>query len=119
MQWAARFPASRFRTLAYVAANCHTVLAKRPDVDPERIGIVGHSYGGKWTMFASCLYDKFACAVWCDPGIVFDEKQPQRQLLGAVVPGLRTGRRAASRASRREDNPRTGLYKKLVETAAT
>lgn len=24
-------------------------------------------------MFASCLYEKFACAVWSDPGIVFDE----------------------------------------------
>lgn len=24
-------------------------------------------------MFASCLYDKFACAAWSDPGIVFDE----------------------------------------------
>ena len=24
-------------------------------------------------MFASCLYEKFACAVWVDPGIVFDE----------------------------------------------
>lgn len=24
-------------------------------------------------MFASCLYDKFAAAVWIDPGIVFDE----------------------------------------------
>ena len=42
---------------------------------PKRIGVVGHSYGGKWAMFASCLYDKFACAVWSDPGIVFDEKR--------------------------------------------
>jgi len=24
-------------------------------------------------MFASCLFEKFACAVWSDPGIVFDE----------------------------------------------
>ena len=24
-------------------------------------------------MFASCLYEKFACAAWGDPGIVFDE----------------------------------------------
>ena len=41
---------------------------------PQRIGIIGLSYGGKWSMFASCLYDKFACAVWSDPGIVFNEK---------------------------------------------
>ena len=59
--------------LAYAAANAWEVLAKVPDVDSTRIGIVGHSYGGKWAMFASCLYDKFACAAWSDPGIVFDE----------------------------------------------
>ena len=60
---------------AYVAANCYNALANLPQVDPKRIGVVGHSYGGKWAMFASCLYDKFACAVWSDPGIVFDEKR--------------------------------------------
>lgn len=59
--------------LAYAAANALEALSKVEDVDPERIGIVGHSYGGKWAMFASCLYDKFACAAWIDPGIVFDE----------------------------------------------
>ena len=74
--------------LGYVAANCHTVLAGLPYVDAERIGIVGHSYGGKWAMFASCLYDKFACAVWSDPGIVFDENAAERQLLGALVSWL-------------------------------
>lgn len=60
-------------TLAYAAANAWHVLSKISDVDSTRIGIVGHSYGGKWAMFASCLYDKFACAAWSDPGIVFDE----------------------------------------------
>lgn len=48
-------------------------MAKVTEVDSTKIGIVGHSYGGKWAMFASCLYEKFACAVWSDPGIVFDE----------------------------------------------
>lgn len=59
--------------LAYAAANTWEVLAKVEDVDSTKIGIMGHSYGGKWAMFASCLYDKFSCAVWVDPGIVFDE----------------------------------------------
>jgi len=36
--------------LAYVAANCHAVLASQPGVDAARIGVVGHSYGGKWAM---------------------------------------------------------------------
>lgn len=61
--------------MAYAAANAWEVLAKVPDVDSMRIGVMGHSYGGKWAMFASCLYDKFACAAWGDPGIVFDESK--------------------------------------------
>lgn len=61
--------------LAYAAANAWEVLAGIEAVDSTRIGIVGHSYGGKWAMFASCLCDKFACAVWGDPGIVFDESK--------------------------------------------
>ena len=60
--------------LAYAAANAWHVLAARPEVDPARIGITGHSYGGKWSMFASCLFDRFACAAWSDPGIVFDTR---------------------------------------------
>ena len=60
--------------LGCVAANAWHVLAQRPEVDSTRIGIVGHSYGGKWAMFASCLFDKFACAAWSDPGIVFDTR---------------------------------------------
>ncbi|MDD4778233.1 MAG: dienelactone hydrolase family protein [Fermentimonas sp.] len=56
-------------SLAYSAANAYEALAKVDVVDPKRIGIVGHSYGGKWAMFASSLYDKFATAVWIDSGI--------------------------------------------------
>ncbi len=59
--------------LAYAAANAWYVLAARPEVDAKRIGITGHSFGGKWSMFASCLFDKYACAAWSDPGIVFDD----------------------------------------------
>lgn len=59
--------------LEYAAANALEMLTKIEDVDPGRIGIVEHSYGVKWAMFASCLYDKFAAAAWIDPGIVFDE----------------------------------------------
>ena len=59
--------------LAYAAANALEALAKVENVNPDKIGIIGHSFGGKWAMFASCLYEKFAAAVWIDPGIVFDE----------------------------------------------
>jgi dienelactone hydrolase len=62
--------------LAYLAANSWNLLRDRPDVDSTRIGIIGFSYGSKWAMFASCLYEKFACAVWVDGGIVFDDSRP-------------------------------------------
>lgn len=62
--------------LAYAAANAWYALSKYPRVDSSRIGIMGFSYGGKWAMFASCLFDKFACAVWDDPGLVFSDSHP-------------------------------------------
>ena len=58
--------------LGYAAANAWHVLAARPEVDSQRIGIVGHSFGGKWAMFAGCLFEKFAAVAVSDPGIMFD-----------------------------------------------
>jgi hypothetical protein len=101
--------------LGYIAANAWQALADLPEVDSKRIGIVGHSYGGKWSMFGSCLWEKYACAVWSDPGIVFDEArgsvnywEPWYLGLDPNVlhkPGLVT-----------PQNPRTGAYKTLVDT---
>jgi hypothetical protein len=104
--------------LAYAAGNAANALANLPEVDAKRIGVVGHSFGAKWAMFASCLNDKFAAAAWCDPGVVWNEKdgnanywdqwylgydfsKPLKEQRG---PGLVT-----------DKNPRTGAYKKLVE----
>lgn len=101
--------------LAYVAANCHTALAQRPEVDPSRIGVVGLSYGGKWSMFASCLHDKFACAVWSDPGIVFDESNRNINYYEPWYLGFdpKVERKPGVPS---DDNPRTGLYKRLIES---
>jgi hypothetical protein len=98
---------------AYEAANCHTILANLPQVDPKRIGIVGHSYGGKWAMFASCLYDKFACAVWSDPGIVFDEERSNVNYWEPWYLGYEPGRERKPGIPN-EKNPRTGPYKRLI-----
>jgi dienelactone hydrolase len=100
--------------LAYAAANCHTALALLPEVDRERIGIIGLSYGGKWSMFASCLYDKFACAVWSDPGIVFNEKNSNVNYYEPWYLGYdpNTVRKPGVPSA---ENPRTGLYKELVD----
>src|SRR5947209_12745687 len=99
---------------AYEAANCHTALAHLPQVDPKRIGIVGHSYGGKWAMFASCLYDKFACAAWSDPGIVFDEKRANVNYWEPWYLGYEQGKERKPGIPD-DKNPRTGPYKKMIE----
>ena len=62
--------------LAYLAANAYNLVANLPYVDSKRVGVTGHSYGGKWSMFASCLYEKYACGAWSDLGIVFDDTRP-------------------------------------------
>jgi len=100
--------------LAYVSANCRTALAQMPQVDPERIGIIGLSYGGKWSMFSSCLYDKWACAVWSDPGIVFNEKNGNVNYYEPWYLGYdpNTQRKPGIPS---DDNPRTGLYKEMVD----
>ena len=101
--------------LAYTAANCYNALAALPEVDRKRVGVVGHSYGGKWAMFASCLDERFACGVWSDPGIVFDEARSnvnywEPWYLG-FEPGVKRERGIPS-----EQNPRTGPYKRLIAT---
>lgn len=101
--------------LAYIASNCRIALGHLPEVDPKRIGIVGHSYGGKWAMFATCFDEKFACGVFSDPGIVFDEPRSnvnywEPWYLGkdpnvTRKPGMIT-----------PENPRTGPYRELIES---
>jgi dienelactone hydrolase len=99
--------------LGYIAANCYNALTTLTNVNPKRIGIVGHSYGGKWAMFGSCLYEKFACAAWSDPGIVFDESRPNVNYWEPWYLGNDTAiKRKPGVPS--ADNPRTGPYKKLI-----
>ncbi len=114
--------------LAYLAANAHAFLAQRADVIAARIGIVGHSFGGKWSLFASCLHDGYACAVWSDPGIVFDERNRRKENPGGSVNywdvwylGFPRGQIADPknpgpfRKLPSEGQERTGAYKELVE----
>ena len=100
--------------LAYVAANCHRALAGLPNVDGERIGVVGHSFGGKWAMFAACLYEKFACGAWSDPGIVFDEKRPNVNYWDPWYLGFEPNRER-KRGLPTEANPALGAYRKLTD----
>ncbi|MEP6668411.1 MAG: prolyl oligopeptidase family serine peptidase [Chthoniobacter sp.] len=100
--------------LAYIATNCAQALANLPEVDAKRIGVVGHSYGGKWAMFGSCLSEIFACAAWSDPGVVFDEKRPSVNYWDPWYLGLQPGSpRPAGLPD--EAHPRTGAYRVLME----
>lgn len=99
---------------AYVAANCLNLLATLPQVDAARIGVVGHSYGGKWAMFAACLYERFACAAVSDPGIVFDEKRPNVNYWEPWYIGYEPGKER-KRGIPTDTNPRTGPYKRMIE----
>ena len=100
--------------LAYAAANAWHVLAKVPEVDATRIGIAGHSYGGKWAMFASSLFDQFACAAWSDPGIVFQQDRPSINYWEPWYLGYHP-RPWRKRGLPTEDNPMKGLYPELLE----
>ncbi|WP_198675433.1 GDSL-type esterase/lipase family protein [Pleomorphovibrio marinus] len=100
--------------LAYAAANAWHLLASLEEVNEDKIGIMGHSYGGKWAMFASCLFDKFAAAAWSDPGIVFEEDKPsvnywEPWYLGYHPPPWR------KRGMPTDENPAKGLYPELLE----
>jgi dienelactone hydrolase len=108
------FPIQPLSYLAYVAANAHTALAQMKEVDGERIGVVGFSFGGRWAMFASCLYDKFAAGVWSDGGVVFDEKQMNANYWEPWFLGAEKDVRRKPGAPSK-DNPRRGAYKDLFE----
>jgi hypothetical protein len=98
--------------LGYVAVTGWHVLANRPEVDEQRIGIVGHSFGGKWSMFASCLFDRFAAAAWSDPGIVFDDTRSSINYWEPWYLGYHP-KPWRKRGLMTEENPGRGLYLKL------
>lgn len=99
--------------LAYLASTACTALGQHPRVDPARIGVVGHSYGGKWAMFASCFDERFACAAWSDPGIVFDETRISINYWEPWYLGL-DPKVTRTRGLITPESPRTGAYRELV-----
>jgi len=100
--------------LAYFAGNCANALANLAEVDPARMGIVGHSYGGKWAMFGACLNQRFACGAWSDPGIIFNEKRPSVNYWDPWYLGA-TGGTPRPPGLPDPEHPRTGAYKVMHE----
>jgi dienelactone hydrolase len=101
--------------LAYVAANAHAFLAQRPEVDPQRIGVVGHSYGGKWALFAGALSERFAAVCVSDPGIVFDETRPNVNYWEPWYLGYAPGTVFRPRGVLTGAHGRVGAYATMVE----
>jgi len=71
-------------------ARCLDVLAAHPLVDPERIGMVGLSYGGTVTLFLAALDPRVAAAVvsgyfssWAE-----SHKMPWNMCGSQVLPGM-------------------------------
>lgn len=98
--------------LGCAAANSWYVLAARPEVDDRRIGIVGHSYGGKWSLFASCLFDRFAASAWSDPGIMFQDDRPSINYWEPYYLGYHP-MPWRKRGMMTKENPGRGLYVRL------
>jgi len=79
-------------------------LVTLPQVDPKRIGMIGHSLGAKMTLYASALDERIAAAVFSEGGIGFsfsnyddywyfgeklhtlDPKTDQHELLALMAP---------------------------------
>ncbi|MCI0685203.1 MAG: prolyl oligopeptidase family serine peptidase [Gemmataceae bacterium] len=64
-------------------------LARRPDVDAERLGCVGLSYGGRMTMLTAALEPRIKAAVVSGALNVMQERIAGQYSCGAqVIPGL-------------------------------
>jgi hypothetical protein len=44
-------------------------MATRPEFDMKRVGMIGHSLGGKMTLYAAAMDDRIRAAVSSEPGI--------------------------------------------------
>lgn len=100
---------------AYVAANGWHALSQLPEVDPMRIGVVGHSYGGKWAMFAAALWERFAAVAVSDPGIVFDETRGNVNYWEPWYLGFEANSAQRKPGIPTPDNPRTGAYRRMID----
>lgn len=80
--------------------NAMTYLAKRPEIDPRRIGVVGHSFGAAVAVYTAGIDDRFACCIsscgWGDGEIKFRGQHPTpeawEKFTGLLEKGLKQKR---------------------------
>jgi predicted esterase YcpF (UPF0227 family) len=74
-------------------------LLRRPDVDPQRVCVIGVGQGGYWVARALCFEHRFAAAV-LDPGV--HARRPRQRSLTSGSSALAGG----AAAGRPEPTPR-------------
>jgi hypothetical protein len=67
-------------------------------------------------MFAGALWEKFAAVAVSDPGVVFDETRPNVNYWEPWYLGLDANEKRPMAGLPTVDNPRTGAYKRMIET---
>lgn len=55
--------------LAYDTSRALDLLLEQPNIDVNKIGVMGHSLGGKMSFYAGCLDDRFKAIVGSDFGM--------------------------------------------------
>src|SRR5262249_31401767 len=85
-----------------------------PEVDASRVGVMGHSYGGKGAEFAAAFDDRFACCVVSDPRIVFEERRANVDYWEPWDLRYQPSKWRKPRLVT-PDTPRPGAYPRLVE----
>ena len=90
-----------------------------PEVDPKRIGVMGHSYGGKWAMFASCLVRQVRLRRLVRPRHRLRRDAAERQLLGALVSRLGARPDPQARPHHGREPPHRGLQATASRPATT
>ena len=79
------------------AKNALTFLAEREEVDPKRIGVVGHSFGAAVSVYTAGVDDRVACVIsscgWGDGERKFRGQHPTPEAWAKFTSLLEKGRR--------------------------
>ena len=100
--------------LAYAAANCHTALAQLPEVDPRGSASSACRTAGSGRCSRPACTTSLPVPSGPIPGIVFNEQNGNVNYWEPWYLGYQPGTQRKPGVPS-DQNPRTGLYKELVE----
>lgn len=77
--------------------NAFTFIAQREEVDPERIGVIGHSFGAAVAVYTAGVDERFACVIsscgWGDGERKFRGQHPTPEAWAKFTGILEAGRK--------------------------